>query len=166
MFDINWQRLISNLVPWFVGKEVMLSWLEAITHPIQALYSAFLDFRSGRLYETKYNGQVAELEYVLNDYYYDDGTLRTIYIEDNTDQGDTFVYNTDEEEDEVFLFNSDESEGDEYDTFIYNVNEGSGSPDFIVWVPDTLVYDLAEITGLVRKYKVAGPTFEIKTYTP
>lgn len=166
MFDVNWQRLISNLVPWFVGKQVMLSWLEAITHPIQALYSYFLDFRAARLYETKYNGQVAELEYVLNDYYYDDGTLRTIYIEDNTDQGDTFIYNTAEDEDDTYIFNADESTGDEVDTFIYNVDEGSGASDFVVWVPDTLTFDISEMTTLVRKYKVAGPTFEIKTYTP
>jgi len=166
MFNINWSNLISNLLPWFHVRTVMLSWLGALVHPMQALYTGFLQFREARLYETKYNGQVAELEYVLNDYYYNDGTLRTIYIEDNTDQGDTFIYNTLENEDETHIFNADEAEGDEYDTFIYNVNEGSGSSDFIVWVPDTLTFDINEITSLVRKYKMAGPSFSIETYTP
>lgn len=163
MYNIDFQQIISDLLPWFLRKPVMLAWLKALLLPVSQLYNSFLQFRGVKLYEASYNGQVAELEYVLNDYYYSDGTLRSIYIEDNTDLGEVYLYNVAELEQETHIYNV--SEVTEPETFLFNGAEGSESSDFIVFVPDSLSYDTDYLNSLIKKYKLAGPTYTIQTYT-
>lgn len=163
MFNIDFHKLVVDLLPWFFRKPVWISWLGALISPVGSLYINFLSFRDMRLYESRYNGQVAELEYVLNDFYYGDGTLMRIYIEDNTESGEIYLYNIAENEDETYIYNVNEAS--EPEIYIFNTSEGTGGTDFIVFVPDTLVYDTDYLRGLVRKYKIAGPTFTIQNYS-
>ncbi|KAF0203152.1 MAG: hypothetical protein FD170_1424 [Bacteroidetes bacterium] len=162
MFNINFDKLIDDLLPWFLSKPVMLAWLQALLSPVSSLYDSFLSLRDVKLYEARYNGQVAELEYVLNDFYYSDGTLRRIYIDDNIEAGEIYLYNVAENEEETYIYNVEETT--EPETYIFNSSESAGGSDFIVFVPDTLVYDSDYLTSLVKKYKIAGPAFTIQTY--
>jgi len=164
MFNIDFAKLVKDLLPWFHRRTVMEKWLSALISPVTSLYTAFLEERTKRLYEASYNGQVAELEYVLNDYYYNSPTTRDIYIEDYVGYADTFIYNKAEGLDDTFIYNT--AENTEPNTFIFNADEGRGGPDFIVWVPDNLVFDESYMRSLVNKYKMAGPAYEIKTYVP
>lgn len=164
MFNIDFSKLVSDLLPWFHRKPVMVAWLKALISPLTSLYTSFLQERTRRLYEASYNGQIAELEYVLNDYYYNSPTTRDIYIEDYVGYEDTFIYNVSESLEETVIYNT--AENTEPNTIIFNAEEGSGGPDFIVWVPDTLIFDQNYMVSLVTKYKVAGPSFVIMTYVP
>ncbi|PKP46818.1 MAG: hypothetical protein CVT94_13470 [Bacteroidetes bacterium HGW-Bacteroidetes-11] len=162
MFNINFHTLIDDLLPWFLTKPVMLAWLQALLSPVVSLYDSFLSLRDVKLYEARYNGQVAELEYVLNDFYYADGTTSLIYIEDNTESGEIYLYNISENEEETYIYNLDETT--EPEVFIFNSSEAAGTSDFTIFVPGTLVYDTDYLSSLVRKYKIAGPTFTIQHY--
>lgn len=48
--------------------------------------------------------------------------------------------------------------------FLRNKNEGQLAQDFIIWVPETLVYNDAELRALVALYKLAGKRYAIMTY--
>lgn len=161
MFNIDFAKLVKDLLPWFHRRPVMEAWLKALIAPVATLYTAFLQERTKRLYEASYNGQVAELEYVLNDYYYSSPTTRDIYIEDYVGYEDTFLYNKAENLEDTFIYNSAEAEPE---TFIFNADEGGGGPDFIVWVPVALVFDENYMRSLINKYKIAGPQYQIVTY--
>jgi len=49
-------------------------------------------------------------------------------------------------------------------TFIYNQSEINSAPGFIVWVPNTLVYDVNKMKALIDYYRLAGKSYIIQTY--
>lgn len=161
MYSFDFDKLIENLLPWFLRKPILKSWLKSLSTPARSLYSRFEEFVGKKRWEASITGQVAVLEIMLNKEFYNDETLRKIFISDN------------DLEERVYLFNSPEAQAPVY---LHNLNEGQepifitnfwerNSADFTVWVPDTLIFDINHMTGLVKKFKVAGPTFDIKTYT-
>ncbi len=163
MFNIAFDQLIYNLLPHFLRKERMLAWLLAVMKPVVLLYDRFLVYRTDKLYEARISAQVNSLEYMLNDAYYGDGNGRTIYITDNEDYSeDIYLYNSSELETETHLFNSDETA--DTDTLTFNAQEGTGGVDFIVWVLMDMMYDSDKMISRINKYKLAGTTYEIKTY--
>jgi hypothetical protein len=102
------------------------------------------------------------MEWMLNDKFYANGNLRTIYIEDNTDHDeDIILFNTAEAETETFIYNASEAEDD---VFVFGSEEGTGGPDFIIWVPAALTFDMDYMISLINKFKLSGPSYIINTY--
>lgn len=162
MFDIDFKVLISRLLPHFLRKTTMAAWINCLLSPLTWLYDQFLSFRDEKLFEAMHNGQVFSLEFMLNYKFYNDGTLRRIYITDNEDvDSELFIFNVNEQEEEIYIYNAGEIPSD--DIYLYNVSEGTGD-GFIVWVPVALQFDIDYMIGLITKYKLAGTTFQIKTY--
>lgn len=161
MYNIDFIRLITDLLPSFMKKTVIVAWLKSLLKPVQILYSEFITFETEKMYEATYSGQVAELEFILNDYYYNDGTLRTIYIDDSIENEEIYIYQQSELQNETYIYNTAENE---VDSIIYNSDEAGVSFNFIVYVPIGLIFDRDYLRSLVTKYKIAGPTFTIKTY--
>lgn len=164
MFDIDFNKLISQLLPHFLRKTALMAWLNCLMAPLVWLYNQFRIFRDEMLYEVKISGQLAYLEYMLNDKFCSDGKLRTIYITDNEDQTlELFTFNSHEIEPETFIYNTGEIPSE--DTYLYNIDDaGQSSVDFTVWVPAALTFDNDYMNSLVVKYKLAGTTFQLKTY--
>ena len=160
MYSIDFVKLVNNLLPWFLRKPVMKAWLQSLSVTISDLYSQFISFTEAKRWEASLTGQVAVMEIMLNTEFYDDGSLRRIFISDNDLEERAYLFNLSEQQDPVYLYNLAEGEDPVYLT---NLEERI-TIDFTVWVPDTLVFDINYMTGLVLKYKMAGPTFEIKTY--
>lgn len=163
MFSITFDTLISNLLARFHRKEKMLAWLHSLLYPVTLLYAAFLLYRDQKIYDARITGQVEWLEWMLNDKFYSDGDLRNIYIEDNNDfENEVYIFNTDEDETNTYIYNSGETADEE--TYIFNTSEGMNGADFTVWVPVSLVFDMDYMSSLIIYFKLAGTTFEIKTY--
>jgi len=162
MFSINFDTLISNLLARFHRKGKMLAWLHSLLYPVTLLYASFLVYRDQKLYDARITGQVEWLEWMLNDKFYADGDLRSIYIEDNNDfENEVYIFNTHENETETYIYNTDETEPE---TYLFNASEGLSGSDFTVWVPEDLVFDMDYMVSLITFFKLAGTTFTIKTY--
>lgn len=159
MFDIDYNKLISDLLPWFHRRPVLLAWLKVLVSPVVSLYNDFIQFRETNVFSASLTGQVISLEFMLNKVFYGDGTLRHIYISDGERLLPPYVFNK-EENKVLFLFNSNETHDPVY---MYRIGETTGY-DFIVWVPTSLVFDAAYMRGLIEKHKAAGFQFQIKTY--
>lgn len=163
MYNIDFEKLISDLLPAFLRKNRMLAWLQVLLTPLQNLYNAFLSYRAGTAYSINFTGQVLSLEYLLNDTYFDDGTLKLIYILDGERREPVYVFQQLENTPAYFY-----NEGEDYDpVYLYNSNEPTGY-DFVVWVPFAFNFPpdkpLAYLIGLVNKHKAAGFQFEIQYY--
>ena len=167
MYNFDLLLLITDILMWPLRKVRQISWNVALNQPLYDEYGKMLtDFDVYR-YEAQITGQVGSLEYMLNDHYYGDGQLANIYITDGNGSNDTYIYNKAEGRPKTYIYNKAEAEAK---TYVYNKNEFSGDPDFIVWIPEALPGTIAgdysiEMRALVNKYKVAGTTYNIKTYT-
>lgn len=163
MFEIIYDTLVGNLLPRFHRKSKMMAWLHALLYPSDLLYHDLMVYRDQKLYEARVSGQVESMEWMLNDKFYGDGTLRNIYIDDNNDfENEVYIFNTSELETETYIYNRDETADEE--TYLFNQAEGKSGSDFTVWVPASLTYDSDYMRGLIDFFKLAGTTYDIKTY--
>lgn len=162
MFSIAFEKLTDRLIPWMLLKEIERAWINALLQPLNILYALFLDFRQSKLFEAQITGQVMSLEYALNDIFYGNGFLNHIYITDDpSDPKDLFLFNKIENQTKTFIFNVNETS--EPGVFIYNSDE-TAQYDFIVMVPNALIFDYDYMFSLVTKFKEAGPNFKIQSY--
>lgn len=162
MYSIDFEKLISDLLPWFMRTPSVKSWLKSLIYPVQMLYADFLIFRTEQLFNTKLSGQVAHIEYALNHTYYGDGTVRRILIVDSAFVPTVTLYNAQEEEESVYIFNTAEAETGLY---LFNTDESIDQTDFTVLVPESLVFDEPKMQSTITNFKQAGSKFAIQTYT-
>src|ERR1035437_5972871 len=92
MLKIDYDRLLLWLLPPFLRKPVMLSWLTALITPIKSLYVDFVAYAAFSDYKLRGTGQVCSLIRVLNDRF--DSTLRRIRIEDGSRFSRQFIFTT------------------------------------------------------------------------
>ncbi len=166
MYELNFTKLITDLLAWFLRKPVQLAWLECLLKPLADLHALFTSVRTNMLFDANITGQVCYLEYALNSKVYNDGSLRTIYITDDSYiPQDVYLYQKLELEDETYIFNAKELEDD---TYLFNSHEGSGGYDFVVHIPTALTSWMAThndyFIALIKKYKMAGPSFKVQYY--
>lgn len=155
-FSINFSRLVVLLLPIDLRKIKTIKYLQALVEPIRYLYQQFLDFRLSMIYENQINGQVINLERVLNDTF--DPIERRIYITD----GDYFeppVFYEEWKNKPVIFY----AEGDSRNPIYYSVDNADNvvSVNFYVHVPNAVFTEKTRIRALVNKYKAFGRLFEI-----
>lgn len=161
MYSIDFEKLINNLLPWFMRKSIMKAWLGSLITTVISLYEQFLSYAASLRWDLSITGQTVLLEIMLNTKFYGESDLRKIFISDNDLEARIYLFNISEVEESAYLFNiSEESDP----VYIFNFSERTVM-DFTVWVPDTLEFDTNYMTGLVKRNKIAGPSFDIKTYT-
>lgn len=151
---------IKGAIPPFWRKSRLIAWIKALISPVQTLTDDFVQFKADKKYDVSFNGQVIYLEHLLNDRF--DDTQRRIYITDSTTQIIApFVYNKVEQK-EIYIYNKSESTP----FFLFGKNEYLTGTDFIVHVPTALLTPSVEIilVALVKRYKIAGKRFEVKTF--
>lgn len=160
MYSIDFDKLIDNLLPWFLRKPVMKSWLKATIAPTISLYGLFTAYIDKKRWEASLTGQVEVMEIMLNQEFYNDANSRKIFISDNDPEEMIYIHNLAENQSPFYLHNLSENEEEVY---LSNLDEGI-IVDFIVNVPEELEFDLNYMISLIKKYKIAGPSFEINTY--
>lgn len=159
MFNFDFQKLINNLLPWFLRGPRMRAWLEVLTSPVVWLHQKFTEQRDTTIFSLHHNGQVISLEDMLNRIFNPDGLHPRIYITDGERRDRVYLYNFQEGK-STRMHNLGESFPPVY---MLTQTEPSGF-DFIVWVHSSITFDYAYMTGLVTKHKAAGFQFQIKTF--
>ncbi|SFW12936.1 hypothetical protein [Chitinophaga sancti] len=156
IFDIDYHRLIRLLMPPRLRKVLHLSWLQAITYPVNLLYQQFRRNRDANLYRLSITPQVVYMEKLLNDRY--DLADRGIRIVDAVSNEVTLIYQ-EEESKPKFLY----LESEEHPLYLFTEAEIGNEPvDFYVLVPKAVSFNDDEMAALIDTYKLAGMAYKIQ----
>ncbi len=161
MYNVNWDKFIDNMLPWFLRKEVIKGYLRALLTPIKNIYSAFIEFIDNRRWIGQGSGQVMPLETILNTIFYNDPFLNLIFISDKEVPEWVYLFNLAEALDPQYFYNFSEPANS---VFIFNSYDPS-EPDFVVNVPDSLIFDINYMKSVINRHKLAGTSYLIETYT-
>ena len=158
IYDIDYIKLKGWLTADPLRQSRLLRYLGALVLPIVTLYQGFLLYRKAKLYQLMITPQKCYLERLLNDRY--DFTLRRIYIDDGQDKPPYYIY-VKAEEKPKFIYTKSEAQP----AWIYTRGEsGNIADDFVIFVPVDVVFEVPEMTSLVKAYKLAGTKFKIQTF--
>lgn len=149
-FDVN--KLGKIWLPTGLRKAGIEALIGVFIAPINTLYLK-------TLYQMQHDSRVIYLEKLLNETYeisgYDKNNhtdTRQIYIEDTPAIERMYIF---QKEELKPLFLND---------YVYLDVSPIVYYSFIVWVPETLVFDNKKMSRLIDYYRLAGKKFEIKTY--
>jgi len=158
IYDIDFGKVVRWNLRRKKRKPLILALLNAMAKPVVLLYQDFLKYRKAKLYQLMITPQKCWLERLLNDRY--DFTQRRIYIDDGVDYPPVYIYQHDELK-PIFLRQAQEDSP----VIIYTSGEsGDFKDDFVIYVPGDLVFEDAEMTSLVKAYKLAGTKFKIQKF--
>lgn len=184
MFNLNFQRLVALLLPWFLRTITHVSWLNALVQPLVEDWQSFLTWKDEMIYEAYMTGQVINLEMLLNDkfngglnawnwdstnYVYVPNTPNAIYILDfATALPVVYLWNAIEQRPPLYIYNN--AEAHTPPLYLYNQTEYDSQADFVIMVPyavadvTTNALFVAQVKGWVNKYKMAGARYQIVNY--
>ena len=158
IYNINYNTVVEWLLPIPLRKTRLLAWMKLMATPFIIVYNNILRFRTARLYELKITPSKCYLEQMLRDRY--DFSQRRIFISDGIDKPPFYIFQNDElkpkylrkiiEGNPVRIYTSGES--------------GTIGDDFIVFVPKDINFELAEMTSLIKAFKLSGTKFKIQSF--
>ncbi|WP_438710873.1 hypothetical protein ACSTS3_19740 [Aquimarina muelleri] len=158
IYIVDYSKLGISLLPTFLRKLKIFSWLDTLMTPIKNTHNDFLKYRKKVNYKLSHNSQVCYLQKVLNDAY--DAELKRIYIENGLFLQALYVY-TPEEELPVYIgtqyIYSDEDLKKEQNDFIVNI-----PIELRPVAPIALEGFLSDIKALINEYKLASKTYKIQ----
>lgn len=156
IYTVDWVKLARWLLPPRLRQPRFRALVKALTTPINELHTQFTYYRLNVDYRLKITPQVCHLQRALNDRY--DVTERRIYITGRVERAAVPMYKKVESKPVVFNVRA---EGD--GVVFYTKQETSQfSADFVINIPITVAFDLAELTAFVNIYCLAGKTFKVK----
>lgn len=156
IYRVYFRKLLRWLVPGILDRPIQTAWLNSLVAPLKSLYTAFLSFRESMLYFLSITPQVCRLQKLLNDRY--DNQQRRIRIVDGVEYLPLWLY-TKAEAKPVALHRKSEGKPQ----WLYTRAEcGATAVDFIIQVPVFVVFDLNEMIGLVRRFKLPSKTFKVQ----
>lgn len=161
MFNFNYLNTLILQLPVKLRQTKFIAWIEVLTKLVADMLNNFKTYRTIKLFFLQHNSQVMYLEHILNDRFNNAGT--EIYIEGGSDQVKKYLYNKSEVKTPLYIYNK--AEVGYTPTYIYNKKEQIPAVGFIIWVPDTLIFDENEMRALVNRLKLAGKMYTIKYYT-
>ena len=173
-YGINFDKVVNQLVPHYLGGRKLILYIQAILKPLQNINDTFKYWAAETRIEAAMTSQVIKLEWFLNHKFskYFQNANETFSIEtakhtgaelhwENTQasgvqhQVTRFEGESGQIADNMILFHSDE-------------NEAIDNKSFIVYSPpiDTTKVTRADYIAMVAhqvdKYKIAGKTYSIK----
>ena len=158
VFDVI--RMTTQLIGARLSKSTTMSFINSIMHPLKLMFDSFYLFYELKRYDLSINSSVIYLERVLNDRF--DNDNREIYISDSQAQlNEVVLFNEAEQNELTVLFN--ESEGED-NTVLYNQSELITSPNFIVNIPNALVFNENQLLQLMNIYKTSGKNYIINYF--
>jgi hypothetical protein len=164
MSDGKFSHIANLLLPVSLRTERMIAYARVLVSPFAYLRDELTAYRAAKLKELLYNGQVASLEYLLNEQF--NGGLKGIIIADAPLIETTYLYNSSESGDPTHLFNASESVPVTDQVYLYNNSEYEAQFSFYVFVPAALegTFDEKVMQQVVNFYRPAGRTFTIDYY--
>lgn len=157
-YNIDFKKLVCQLLPVLHKKPKHKAWLHALMQPLIVLYSFFVAFRSVSIYRLAITPQVCFLEKLLNDKY--DVALRRIVIDEAPEIDGWVLHQKVEAKKQVLYKKSEGIELELYtkaETTVYSV-------DFIVQVPVAMfgTFDLKEFRAYLDAYKLVTKTYKVQ----
>lgn len=147
-FDINYDRLLKQLLPETMRRLLIFRWLRTLIMPVIFIYDLFRAHRNVKLYEINHTGQVISLQAVLNDAF--DTMLRRIEIIDDVNRDPIYI-RTNAENEPIYLSTVAENAP----VYLYTNAEGEGGwYDFIIKVPIGTMFNVARMQALINKYRL------------
>lgn len=160
-YYFNFFDYIKQAVPFFLRLPKFLAFLESLLAPVQVLNDDFSVYLKDKRKEANFTGQVIYLEHLLNDNF--DDVSRRIYIGDGqANVLPPFVFNKVEQR-PLYLYNKSEG-ADKF--YLYNQSEFFTEPDFIVFVPNSILGASLQvlIERRVDQYKQAGKNYAVQGF--
>ena len=169
IFDIDWSNVGKNLMFWRWRRNasgddsMLLAYIRSVMASIQVLSNKLLSLRNETFDFLQYTGQDKVLEELLNDTF--DSVQRRIYITEN-DIGQLDAL-------QIGLSNetvpSDVAIGLSGETITVPIvlglsNEALQGNNFTIHIPVVVVFNLAELTALVKNYSLAAKNFNVTTF--
>lgn len=150
-YDINYNKLAVLLLPTFLRKPKIVSFVQALFLPIDTLHYQWQLKREDDWYKIDHTGQVCKLRKALNDKL--DPQERRIYIDD----GDSFP--------RKYIYTGAENKPVHLGKIFINKNSeyvGTGA-DFIVFVPEEIISSQFHLLdSIIKFYKLASKRYQIR----
>lgn len=160
IYEVDFRLLVTRILGTWWRTADRIAWLVTCLAKIQALHNELLSFRAEKLRELSYNSQTHLFDRLLNDKFPNPGNR--IFIQNSSSRlSRLYIYKLQENERPSYIKQLLENPTGPY---IYSLTDLTNVWDFIVFVPTGLVYDAPKMNSLIRKYKLAGKRYTIKSY--
>lgn len=155
-YRVDYNRLSVLLLPTFLRKKNLISFVQELIAPIDSLYYLWYNWRADNIIKIEHSGQVCYLRKILNDDF--DPVDRKIRVEAGNLFQTTYIYTGGEDKD-VSLPMDQENNAIWLRTESETADSGL---DFIVWVPSG-VYDASyfRLLAQINFYKAGGKRYNI-----
>ncbi|CAG2532914.1 hypothetical protein MAR621_03108 [Maribacter dokdonensis] len=158
IFNIDFYRLVAQMLPLRRRRAQFMHWLFCLVEPIVQLHQQFMQFRDRTNYKLAHTPQVFSIENVLNDAF--DRVQRRIFIEDGEFTFPVYFYDRTENKPVFFFDRADNEPVRFYDRKAL----GQLGVDFTIVLPNGLVISDAEmirLQALVDFYKLPDKTYTV-----
>jgi hypothetical protein len=154
--NIDFKKLVIWLLPTPTRRPALIAWIMGLIAPAIRLYNQFISFWQYSIYRLSITPQVCYLEKALNDKY--DTQLRRIIIVDALEFEGVPFYRKPESK-PVVIYKKTEGTA----LVLYTKSESSiFGVDFIIEIPNDVVFNSTELTAFVNSYKLATKLFKIR----
>ena len=157
MFNINFQKIVYNLIPFFLRKEKNLDFIYSLIKPLKDVNVLFFALVNKINYKLTYTSESNVLARFLNNEYSTTG----ISISNNNATDYLFVFNKSESKPKTYVFNKSEGEPK---TYVFTKEERLNRPSFTVNVPISVTFVEAELRAKINVYNQVGKIYTITTY--
>lgn len=149
-YEVDFEKLINLLLPVSLRKLTMMSFITALVSPVKDLHYTWRQRRNEDLYKLNHNGQVCYLRAALNDQF-DAGQRRIKIMPPNSNE-------------RKYIYTEVELKPRYLPLYLYDASsyEDSGV-DFVVQVPDDLVFDKYMMNYVINFYKMVTMRYRIIT---
>lgn len=180
-YAINFDRVINQLVPYYLGGRRLILYLQSCIKPLQSINDNFVDWAKETKIEAAMTSQIFKLEWFLNRKFqkYFADTSQRITIKNGEKIG-TPIYNQSASDvldsDQLILYQEQENNSGDTALLFHNneLSEGA-SYSFLVCCPELwknensgLLRDgitekefIAMLSHYVDKYRISGKTYKI-----
>lgn len=164
MSDGKFSHIVNLLLPVDLRKVKLVALARVFVSPIAYLRDLLTAYREARIKLLRYNGQVATIEYLLNEQF--NGGLKGIIVVDAPIIATTHLFNASEASDATYVFNASETVAEADQVHLYNQSEFDSLFSFYVYVPAALegTFDEKVMQQVIDFYRPAGRTFTIEYY--
>lgn len=170
-YYINFDKLVNQLVPYYIGGRKLILYLQALLSPLRKINDDFVDYAKETRIEASMTSQIFKFEWYLNrkfQKYFADGGKISIHSSGSLGVPIYQEIAKVSPEDEVLLFKSEETATRQLVLYRCDEQTDSSNISFIVTTPrinTSLVSEqkyLAMLKYVVDKYRLANKTYIIK----